>query len=134
MEKQFLGLAHIAIFTDNIDKSVNFYTENLGFKKMYETYLVKDDGNLKYIVVELNNCAIELLETDENKNALCGIKGTIAHIALEVRNIEGIVKDLKNKKIEFTQEIRTFDTLFNGVYSAFIKGPSGELIELFEYK
>lgn len=134
MEKLFLGLAHICIFTGNLEKSVRFYTENLGFTKVYETYIEKNDGNIKYVVVKLDRCIIELLEPDDKKDLQLGKEGTIAHIAIEVRNLAEVVKELKGKNVEFTTEIFGFDKLLNGVEGAFIKGPSGELIELFEYK
>ena len=134
MEKLFLGLAHICIFTGNLEKSVGFYTENLGFTKVYETYIEKNDWNIKYVVVKLDRCIIELLEPDDKKDLQLSKEGTIAHIAIEVRNLAEAVKELKGKKVEFTTEIFGFDKLLNGVEGAFIKGPSGELIELFEYK
>jgi catechol 2,3-dioxygenase-like lactoylglutathione lyase family enzyme len=134
MDTLFIGLAHICIFTLNLEKSVSFYTDNLHFQKVYETYVVKDDGNIKYAVVKLNNCVIELLEPDNKDNIKLGNEGIIAHIALEVKNLKTVVADLKTKNVEFTTDIFAFDKLLNGVEGAFIKGPSGELIELFEYK
>lgn len=134
MDTIILGLAHICIFTLNLEKSVNFYTDKLHFEKVYETYVEKDDGNVKYAVVKLNSCIIELLEPDNKENLQIGKEGVIAHIALEVKDLEKIVTELKTKNVEFTTGVFRLEKLLNGVEGAFIKGPSGELIELFEYK
>lgn len=134
MENNFIGLAHICIYTENIERSVDFYTEKLHFEKVYETLVRNDDGNIKYVVVKLNDCVIEILEPEIKNDKQIEKEGTIAHFAIEVKNLAEVVADLKTKNVEFTTDIFAFDKLLNGVEGAFIKGPSSELIELFEYK
>lgn len=134
MENNFLGLAHICIFTDDLEKSAHFYTDKLHFKKVYETLVMQDHGDIKYAVVKLKHCIIELLEPIKSKVPQLGTEGAIAHFAIEVNDLNKVVNELKAKHVEFTSGIITFDNLLNGVQGAFIKGPSGELIELFEYK
>ena len=134
MDDNFIGLAHICIFTENLEKSVGFYTDNLHFQKVYETIVKKEDGNIKYAVVKLDNCIIELLEPENRDNLQLGQKGTIDHFAIEVKNLQEVVQYLQNKNVAFTSGIFAFEKLLNGVEGAFIKGPSGEMIELFEFK
>jgi len=100
----------------------------------YSLLKKENDGNIKYVVVKIDCCIIELLEPDDKKALQLGKEGTIAPIAIEVRSLTEAVQELKGKNVEFATAIFGFDKLLNGVEGAFIKGPGGELVGLFEYK
>ena len=79
---------------------------------------------------------MELIHSPGFKPEDMGIEGTVAHIALEVLNIENLVEALKQAGIESIKDsnIGTVPELFpTGIKNIFFKGPSGELIELFEH-
>lgn len=108
MANNFLDLAHICIYKENLEKSVIFYTENLHFEKSYQTQDENENGLINYAVVKLNNCILELVE-DVNKDGFQpGNEGSIDHFSIEVKNLSGIVKDLKNKDVVFTTDVFTF--------------------------
>jgi lactoylglutathione lyase len=134
LKENFRGLAHICVFTANMNKSLHFYEDALCFEKTYET-LVRDNnmGDTKYVLIKNGNLVIELLQPTNPENIHENVKGTFDHIAIEVKNLYLVVDDLKNKKIKFNSEVFLLPDLLNGCRGVFISGPNGEWIELFEY-
>ncbi len=131
----FKGPAHIGIHTRDMERSKAFYIENLGFTPEYEA-VVEKPGNqwLKLSFLRLGEMVIELVEPSDSKKAGAGQGGSINHIAIEVNGISDIVSTLKGKGVEFeTVEPSVIPDLFNGIVTAFLKGPSGERIELLEH-
>jgi catechol 2,3-dioxygenase-like lactoylglutathione lyase family enzyme len=124
------GLAHICIYTKNIDESVKFYTETLGFKLIHRTEL---QSGFKFAIVRQGTCIIELLEPKDVARSTQRLTGVIDHIALVVDDINKAVEQLKAKNVSFKTGIMDDPNLFGGVRIAFFRGPSGETFELFEY-
>jgi lactoylglutathione lyase len=133
-ESNFIGLAHISIYTADMEKSIRFYTENFEFEKVYESIVENDNGNMKFAIVKLDNCIIEFLEPANKEGIETGKKGSIDHFAIEVKNLPKVVEKLKANNVEFTSDIFALEKLLNGIEGAFLKGPNGEKIELFEFK
>lgn len=131
----FKGLAHIGLFTDDIEKSKKFYIENLGFEFMYETVLDKPDNQwLKLSFINLNGMIIEFLQNSDVTKNKKGNDGCVDHLTIEVKNLNEIVSNLKAKGITFeTDEPIKLEKLFNGAQVIFFRGPSGERLELFEF-
>ncbi len=133
---KFKGLAHIGIFTDNIEKSKGFYITNFGFKLGNETRLDKPDGSwLKLSFLILNDIVIELVEPSDKTVLKKGDKESNNHLAIKVENISEVVKELKEKGISSfeTEEPIFIEKLFSGSKAIFLKGPAGERLELFEF-
>ena len=105
-----------------------FYIENLGFKLEHEARLEKPGNqwvNLSFL--RLGSMLVELIEPSDKTKAGQGQGGSINHIAVEVKGIGDIVKTLKEKGIEMeTEQPNSIPHLFNGVKTAFSKGPSGK--------
>lgn len=140
MEKvsDFKGLAHICVYTKDIGESIKFYLEALDFEVSYDTVVYPEINNgffpLKYVLVQRESCIIELLQPADTSNIKLGEEGIISHFAMEVQNIEQAFFDLKAKGyFHESDSITEMPGLFNGAKTCFIKGPSGESIELFEY-
>jgi catechol 2,3-dioxygenase-like lactoylglutathione lyase family enzyme len=135
----FKGLAHIAIFCKDIEESVRFYTENLDFEKTYETVVNADqepDGFFpaRYVMIERGTCLIELLQPYDTGNVNVGVKGSVDHFALELKNIDSVFARMKEKGlVEKDAELAYFPKLFDGMKAFMVWGPSGEGIELLEY-
>ncbi len=133
--KNFKGLAHIGVFTPDLERSKNFYIHDLGFELEYETTLQKSENlKLEMAFVRLDNLVIELLEPSDSTMIKPESGGAVNHIAIEVEDLPGIVKELKGKGIVFeTEELSYMEKLFRGVRNIFLRGPSGERLELFEF-
>lgn len=123
------GLAHIGVFIKDINKSRDFYTEMLGFECYFEGEVDSPDGAIKVAFVRCGSCEIELVQLpvpDERT------EGVVAHIALDVNDIDAVQKCLESKGIEFdTKEPIHLPMIFdNGVKYINFRGPDGEIIEL----
>jgi methylmalonyl-CoA epimerase len=128
---------HIGIMTNDLQKSVNFYTDVLGFS--VSAKIEMEDAGFSAIFVEKNGSKIELM----------GYRGTIPkrsegieirmgggsipindHITFAVDDIEATGNDLKEKGVEFGLEPIQLE---GGMKLASFKDPNGVLIELVEH-
>ncbi|MDF2524397.1 MAG: hypothetical protein K0R31_2038 [Clostridiales bacterium] len=131
----FKGLAHIGIHTFDIEASKKFYIENLGFEFVYEK--LQDAAGNKWTMfsfVNLNGLVVEFIQHSDEELNKKGNSGSCDHIAIEVKNLDGIMSDLKEKGIIFEfEKPRVNLKMFNGIQVNFLRGPSGERLELFEH-
>ena len=124
-----VGLAHIGVFVRNLENSMKFYIDNLGF----ESQGIDDLGATKIGFLKNGGCIIELVchETYSNPPT----RGIIDHICLEVEDIDGLVETLKANGIpmENDSSVGYSDKIRGGVKNIFFRGPDGERIELMEF-
>ena len=121
------GLAHIGVRVKDMDASIRFYTELLGFKLAARQKL----GASELAFLTCGTCEIELIRgaTYEERTP-----GQVDHIAVEVRGIEPLVERLRAAGVSFLdEEISTVPNLLDGVKNIFFLGPDGERLELFDY-
>jgi glyoxylase I family protein len=123
------GFHHLSIKVKDLEKSIKFYTEVLGFvlkaswgKPPKRTVLL-DTGDGNYF---------EISQREQNQE---WGEGIFRHIALRANDTNSAIKIAKKAGAEVTIEPRDV-TLKNDppipVRIAFFKGPDGELIELFQ--
>lgn len=121
------GLAHLAFLVSDIEASLDFYVDVLGFKKKFT--LNDPDGRPWIVYVQINdNQFIELFPSQkplvENKPS------SYQHLCLEVDDIQATATALENKGIMLDQPIiRGMDNN----YQCWIHDPDGNPIELMEY-
>ncbi len=127
------GLAHINVQTRDLEKSIKFYQDNLQFTLVSKAELSRPEGVTRIALVRQGNCVVEFAQPPQPETVPEKVKGVIGHFAVEVRNIDQVATGLKAKGITLDREVTTLDTLFGGSKVAFLSGPSGESIELFEY-
>jgi lactoylglutathione lyase len=123
------GLAHIGVFTADMDKSLEFYCDTLGFEHFYSC----DMGQVKLRFVKAGSCIIELIRPADYAGGRG--EGVVAHIAVEVQGIRELVAALKAKGVVFkTEDVSVMPALFpSGSTNIFLTGPNGESLELYEY-
>jgi len=96
---------HIAITVNNLEESVNFYTQVLGFE-IAKKFSRKDMGAYATFV-KLDDFQIELWQFQnmkKNFNSLNDIKVRgIRHIAFEVDNLKETISKLADKGLEFSE-------------------------------
>lgn len=114
------GLAHIGIYVNNMDESMDFY-KRLGFTADRE-----EDIGVKLAFLSAGTCLIELIEKPHERSA-----GVVDHIALEVDDIEAAVADAGKKGITIDGAVRV--SALGGIRNVFFYGPDGERLEFFEY-
>ena len=123
------GLAHIGIFTADLDASVAFYKQ-LGFKVDAECA-----PGPRLTFMSLGTCLLELIcppdpAALEKRNP----NGWIGHVCIECHHIDEVVADFKARGIiPETAQVSYSDKILGGIKNIFFDGPSGEAIELFDY-
>ena len=123
------AIHHVAILTDDYEKSKKFYTEVLGFTVLAETY--REERNSYKLDLAVNGCyQVELFSFPEFKErqSFPEAKG-LRHLAFAVDDIEEAVNELILKKVD-VQEIRV-DELTNKRF-CFFYDPNGQPLELYE--
>jgi catechol 2,3-dioxygenase-like lactoylglutathione lyase family enzyme len=128
---------HIGIMTNDLQQSVNFYIDVLGFS--VSAKIEMDDAGFSAIFVEKNGSKIELMgyrgaipkRSDGIEIKLGG--GSIPindHITFSVDDLGATVTELKEKGVEFGIEPIQLE---GGMKLASFKDPNGVLIELVEH-
>lgn len=98
-----LGLNHVAIATNNVDKASNIYKNILKMETSNSQSLPEHGVNT--IFINTNNTKLELLDpVDGEKSPIWGFleknkSGGIHHLCLEVDDINAAIQDLKKNGI-----------------------------------
>jgi catechol 2,3-dioxygenase-like lactoylglutathione lyase family enzyme len=139
-QNYFLGLAHIAVFTDRFEDTVRFYTEIFPFVLVKELVEEREDDTsgffpLKYGLLKLNDLYLEIMESADKRN-FNGIEGAVHHIGIKVADIEKALDFLLKRGFSASAlpEINVNTSLYPGktFRAASTKGINGEIINLYE--
>lgn len=120
---------HIAILTDDYDRSKRFYTEVLGFEVIRETYRAARQS-YKLDLAIAGRYQIELFSFPEfrERASYPEAKG-LRHLAFAVDDVEAAAAELREKGVE-VQQVR-IDELTNRKF-IFFTDPNGQPLELYE--
>jgi lactoylglutathione lyase len=129
----FRGLAHIQIQTRDIEKSIRFYQDNLYFVVVDRSDITRPNGTSRAALIKQGSCVLELSQPANPDSVVEKTRGTVGHFALLVGSVDKALAELKAKGITPDRDPANQDQLFGGIRMAFISGPSGESIELFEF-
>lgn len=131
--RSFKGLAHIAVYTTDMGKSIAFY-ETLGGECTARDSVQKPGGVNLLAMVRLADFEIELIQPGDG-TVVPTQDGVIPHFAIEVEDLPLVVNELRAMGLDTfrTEEPVVLPKLFGGLQNIFFKGPSGELIELIEH-
>ncbi len=123
------AIHHVAILTDDYERSKAFYTEVLGFEIMAETYR-EERKSYKLDLTINGQYQIELFSFPEFKErASFPEQKGLRHLAFSVENIEESVGELVAKGVD-VQGIR-IDEITNKKF-CFFYDPNGQPLELYE--
>ena len=125
------GIHHICVNTPEIDRSIAFYRDLIGF-----TLLVRESCAFgEYAMLRLNDSRLELIQPKNPDANSFGNCGSLTHFGLAVRGIDEVVADLRAKGVQFlNEEIDDCDEPMGGLRAISLLGPSGEAINLYEFK
>ena len=125
-----MKIHHIAITVNNLEESIKFYTQILGFE-IVKKFARKDMG-AKAVFIKLGDFQIEMWEFQdikENVDSLNDIKVRgIRHIAFEVSYLKETIFDLELKGIKFSN----VKMGASGHNYSFTSDPNGIALEFYE--
>ena len=123
------GIHHVAILTNEYERSKAFYTKVLGFVIVKETYR-EERKSYKLDLAINGQYQVELFSFPEYKErASFPEQKGLRHLAFSVDNIEQSVTELITKGVE-VQGIRV-DEITNKKF-CFFYDPNGQPLELYE--
>ncbi len=131
------AIDHIGILTNDLEKSVKFYTDVLGFS--IATKMEMAEAGFSVVFVEKAGSKIELMECSKNvPKRSKGVEIAMGeesipindHISFSVDNIEDTVTEFKEKGVIFNLEPMELE---GGLKLASFNDPDGVLIELMEH-
>ena len=126
------GFHHVAIRTAQWEKSLQFYTQGLGFNLRAEwgeeprRACLLDTGDGNYL---------EIFEREAIEGGASDGRAAIMHFAFRADDCEAAVEKARAAGAVVTVEPKVpqpFTTLGLKTKIAFIKGPDGEIVEFFE--
>jgi lactoylglutathione lyase len=137
-EGPLLGLAHVNVQAADVERSIAFYRDTLGFTLVDTSNLERSGRTMQYALLKLGTCVIELSPASPPADAgtapaAVSSGGPINHFALAVADVDKAVAALKAKGVSIARDPSTNEQLFGGIRMVFISGPSGERIELFQF-
>ncbi|MBQ3585101.1 MAG: VOC family protein [Synergistaceae bacterium] len=125
------GIHHICVHTPEIEKSINFYRDIMGFNLIGRETC--DFG--EYAMMKLNDSRLELIQPNEQDEDTFGNKGSITHIGMAVEGIDGVLEGLREKGVPLLSNgIEDDDAPMGGLRVIQLLGPSNEHINLYEWK
>lgn len=121
------GFGHVAYVVEDLEESLHFYCDVLGFEKVFT--LENDDGSPWLVYIQVGDGQfIELFPSDEGDEKSRGKIG-YDHLCLEVEDIEEIAQKMRNEGVELDSEPTKGE---DGNYQCWVKDPDGNRIEFMQ--
>jgi lactoylglutathione lyase len=126
--KGISSLGHIGIKVKNLEKSMAFYTETMGFPEMFRLH--RDDGRVWLVYLRITDDQyLEIFPEAIQDRAPEPENNGINHFCLTVENIEEIVRQLEAKGVALYWPLKTGA---DNNRQAWVLDPDGNRIELME--
>lgn len=123
-----VGLAHVAIKVTDLDRSLDFYINKLGFPEMLRLH--KDDGSTWLVYLRITDEQyLEVFPGAENDRAPGWDANGINHMCLAVEDIDAVVRRIEAAGISLLLPLKL---AVDGNRQAWIEDPDGNRIELME--
>lgn len=125
------GLSHVGIAVSDLQQTKQYYIEKLDFSILHENTIETLNGPIKVAFLGSGNLIIEFLQFPKGVGPP---PGTIDHIAIKVKGIEGAAAQLKERGIAFdTRDVQSLmDFWQRGTKWMTFCGPDGEKMEINE--
>lgn len=126
--KPFLRIDHVTILVEDLERSVKFYTEKLGFEIRGET---PPERGMKTVFLKSGEACIDLYGMVEGKpfrRERHEHEVGFVHLALKVENFDETYKELLKRGVDF--HIGPFYQPRSGRRIAFFKDPDGNILHI----
>ena len=125
--KHITGLAHIALFTKDLETSIKFY-ECLGGKVTGQADVQKPLGTNHIKIVSMPGFDLEIIEPHDGTDVTAQ-GGLFPHIAIEVNDLKAAGITNFRGGVDKAADL----PIFGGIRNAFFIGPNGEQLELLQH-
>ena len=126
--KHVVNLGHIAIKVKDLDVSLDYYINKLGFPEMLRLH--HDDGSVWLVYLRITDDQyLEIFPGAENDRAPGWNANGANHMCWTIDDLDACVADLKSKGITMMAEIKAGA---DGNRQAWLEDPDGNRIELME--
>jgi lactoylglutathione lyase len=123
-----LGVAHMAIFVKDLDKTRKFYEEFLGFGAPF-TLPKKDGSGVRIAFVKINDRQYVEIFNEADRG-----EGQLNHISLYTDSADQMYLYLKSKGVEIMSDKGSVGKGQTGNKNFNIKDPDGHIVEIVEYQ
>jgi len=123
------GIGHLALTVEDMEKSLEFYCDVLGFEKAFEIHDDEDKPWIVYIKVAPPGQFIELFYGGSNKPKEVNNQIGFNHLCLEVNDIHEIANHIKSQGLQLDIEPKRGK---DNNYQCWIKDPDGNRIEFMQ--
>jgi lactoylglutathione lyase len=128
MVKGITGLGHAAIKVTDLERSLDFYVNKLGFPEMMRLH--KDDGSTWLVYLRITDEQyLEVFPGAENDRAPGWDANGLNHICLTVEDIDPVLAQIDHAGIKLLLPLKT---AIDGNRQAWLEDPDGNRIELME--
>lgn len=123
-----VGIGHVAIKVTDLDRSLDFYRDRLGFPEMLR--LKHDNGETWLVYLRITDDQyLEIFPGAENDRAPGWDANGVNHLCFTIEDLDGTTERIKATGIALTSEIKPG---LDGNRQAWIEDPDGNRIELME--
>ena len=121
-----MGLGHVSIVVSDMDRSVAFYRDLLGFRV---EWVVKNEKDY-WTFMSNNSCIIELMQGNATERK----DGHVNHLSLLVGDVKEAKKELEENGVVFEEESKDLildpELYPKGELFAMFRGPDGERLQI----
>lgn len=122
------GVGHVAIKVTDLDRSLDYYINKLGFAEMLR--LNKDDGSVWLVYLRITDTQyLEVFPGAENDRAPGWNANGMNHMCLTVDDIDNVLAQVAAAGLELLLPLKT---AIDGNRQAWLEDPDGNRIELME--
>lgn len=123
-------IEHIGIIANDMEVSVKFYVDLLGFT--VEDEVTTYDKHLMFLVhPSMPEFSIELI-AEKKQTTVYSNQGLVNHLAFAVDRFDEVMQQLKDQGVVFERESPKYGR--GSRKTIRFKGPSGEVLQLVEFK
>ena len=122
------GVGHVAIKVTDLDRSLDYYINKLGFPEMLRLH--KDDGSVWLVYLRITDAQyLEVFPGAENDRAPGWNANGMNHMCLTVQDIDDTLAQVAAAGLELLLPLKT---AIDGNRQAWLEDPDGNRIELME--
>jgi lactoylglutathione lyase len=124
-----MRLLHTSVNVNDMDESIEFYTEKLGLTLVSRLKIPENKAEIAFLEDGETSHRIELTHWRAKKEYIEGDQ--LDHIAFEVNDIDRTVSELRQKGVKIEKEPHTLSTSRSRI--SFVTDPNNIWIELIEH-